>query len=52
MKNNIVLYHAGCPDGFGAAWACWKKFGDNAEYMPVSHGSPPPNVEGKNVYIA
>lgn len=51
MKNNIVLYHAGCPDGFGAAWACWKKFGDNAEYMPVSHGSPPPNVEGKNVII-
>ena len=51
MKNISVLYHAGCPDGFGAAWACWNKFGDNAEYIPVKHGASPPNVEGRNVII-
>lgn len=51
MKDTLILYHAGCPDGFGAAWACWKKFGENAEYIPVKHGFPPPDVKGKNVII-
>jgi hypothetical protein len=26
MKKTIILYHLDCPDGFGAAWAAWKKF--------------------------
>jgi oligoribonuclease NrnB/cAMP/cGMP phosphodiesterase (DHH superfamily) len=51
LENILVLYHAGCPDGFGAAWACWNKFGDKAKYVPVKHGAPPPNVEGRNVII-
>jgi oligoribonuclease NrnB/cAMP/cGMP phosphodiesterase (DHH superfamily) len=51
-KNDIVvLYHANCPDGFCSAFAFWKKYGDNAEYIPVRHGRPPPPVEGKVVYI-
>ena len=37
-----VLYHANCPDGFGAALACWMKFGSNAKYHPVRYGAPPP----------
>ncbi|OGC84737.1 hypothetical protein A3F55_02675 [Candidatus Adlerbacteria bacterium RIFCSPHIGHO2_12_FULL_53_18] len=51
MKNIVVLYHASCPDGFGGAYSAWKKFGENAEYIPVYHGDPPPNVTGKEVYI-
>ncbi len=51
MNNVLVLYHAGCADGFGSAWACWKKFGDNADYIAVKHGVSPPSVEGKNVII-
>lgn len=51
MNDTLVLYHAGCPDGFGAAWACWNKLGDNADYIPVKHGAPPPSVKGKNVII-
>jgi uncharacterized protein len=38
---DIVLYHAECSDGFGAAWAIWKRFPD-ARFIPVKHGHPPP----------
>lgn len=38
---DIVLYHAECSDGFGAAWALWKKF-PSARFFPVKHGHPPP----------
>lgn len=34
----IVIYHANCTDGFGAAFAAWLKFGDNAEYLPMNYG--------------
>lgn len=34
----LVFYHANCADGFGAAFAAWTKFGDNAEYVPVQYG--------------
>src|SRR5262245_44398077 len=37
----IVLYHADCADGFGAAWAIWKQF-PAARFIPVKHGNPPP----------
>ncbi len=51
-KKIVVLYHADCPDGFGGAYAAWKKFGDDAEYIPVEHGFPPPDhLAGKEVYL-
>ncbi len=51
-KDIVILYHANCPDGFGAAYAAWKKLGDTADYIPVSHGNPPPEgLSGKEVYI-
>ena len=34
------MYHAGCPDGFGAAWAVWKAWGDQARYIPRGHEDP------------
>lgn len=47
-----VLYHAFCADGFGAAWAAWKRFGDDATYLAVQHGAPPPPVSSSDdVYI-
>lgn len=50
--QNYILYHGGCPDGFGAAWAAWRKFGDDAEYIPVKHGNPPPELpDGSQVWI-
>lgn len=39
-----VLYHANCPDGFGAALACWQHFGGQAQYIPVSYGQPCPEI--------
>ncbi|MEK7559912.1 MAG: DHHA1 domain-containing protein [Patescibacteria group bacterium] len=51
-KKITVLYHNRCDDGFGAAWVAWKKFGDKAEYVGVTHGDPPPRgLRGKEVYI-
>lgn len=47
----MVLYHADCIDGFGAAWAAWRRFGDAAEYLPVTHGDDPPDVTGRHVHI-
>lgn len=41
-KPTVVLYHADCTDGFGAAWALWKKYPD-AQYLPVKHGRVPPS---------
>ena len=55
MKDNkkiIVLYHKGCEDGFGAAWAAWRKFGARAEYIGVNRdGILPENLKGKDVYL-
>ena len=33
----LVIYHASCADGFGAAFAAWLKFGDDAEYVPMQY---------------
>lgn len=33
----LVIYHADCTDGFGAAFAAWLKLGDNAEYLPMEY---------------
>jgi hypothetical protein len=38
--RKVCLYHAGCPDGFGAAWAVWRAWGDDAEYRPIGHDEP------------
>ena len=51
-KKIAVLYHKGCTDGFGAAWAAWKKFGARAEYLGVERGQPSPKrLKGKDVYM-
>lgn len=33
----LVLFHAHCADGFGAAFAAWLKFGDEAEYVAMQY---------------
>lgn len=47
----LVIYHAACTDGFGAAYAAWKLLGDRAEYHAAKYGEPPPDVAGKNVVV-
>lgn len=51
----LVIYHDHCTDGFGAAYAAWVKFGDEAEYLPMQYGKKldPSKVlyEDRVVYI-
>ena len=59
----LIIYHDNCADGFGAAWAAYKKFGaDGAEYLPMNYNDKrveleddqlkfPVDLAGRNVYI-
>lgn len=48
----VIVYHANCPDGFGGAYAAWKRFGDTAEYHPLSYNDPVPDIfSGARVYF-
>lgn len=55
--NPLVIYHGkGCPDGFTAALAAWRFFGDRGEYLGLDHGQVRsvgdlPMLEGRAVYI-
>lgn len=52
LQDIVIIYHGKCRDGFGAAFAAWKKFGERASYVPVTDRSnPPAGLEGKEVYI-
>ena len=46
---NLIIYHSNCPDGFGAAYSAWRRLGDQAEYCPMNHNDPFPDVDGKVV---
>lgn len=50
-KPDMMIYHANCADGFGAAWAAWLRWGDSVEYVPCAYGQPYPDVHGKHVLI-
>lgn len=56
-KNTIVIYHGDCNDGFAAALAAWKFFGDNAQYIAGEYGTDKKfpfdkiNVDNKDVII-
>ena len=53
MKRNC-FFHAGCPDGFGAAWALWRAWGDDGRFIPHSHDDPliPLDFEGEQVVMS
>ena len=52
MTKNVFLYHKNCDDGFGAAWAAWKKFGKRGTYIgSAPSDNPPSGLEGKHVYL-
>lgn len=45
MSKTYILYHANCTDGLGAKYAAWKKFGDQAEYLPMKYDDAIPSFE-------
>jgi hypothetical protein len=51
MRPDICIYHGNCADGFGAAWAVWRRFGDAVRYVPAFYGQEPPDVACKNVVL-
>lgn len=51
MTPDICIYHANCDDGFAAAFAVWKRFGDAVKYVPCNYGNDAPDVTGKDVLI-
>ncbi len=52
IKDIVVIYHADCRDGFGAAYAAWKKFGDTASYIPrKTQTDLPEGLTSKELYI-
>lgn len=46
----LVLYHAGCADGFSAAWVV-HQLGIDAEFRPVDYEHGPPDATGRDVMI-
>lgn len=51
----LVIYHASCADGFGAAFAAWLKLGDEAEYRACQYGREEfqegESVHNREVYV-
>lgn len=53
-KKPIVFYHLDCSaaDGFGGAYAAWKKFKDRAEYRGLTRDMKPPlHLRGRELYF-
>lgn len=46
----LVIYHAGCWDGFCAAWVARKALGD-IDGHAAHYGTQPPDVRGREVYV-
>lgn len=50
IEPTLCIYHGNCADGFGAAWAVWKKFPD-IRFHPGIYGEVPPDVIGEDVVL-
>jgi len=51
VSRPLVIYHANCLDGFGAAVAAHIHFSGEADFSAAKHGYEPPNCKGRDVYI-
>lgn len=51
--RTYVFYHGNCADGFGAAWAAWKKLGNQVRYIPLhnAEGLPMDLRGGSRVFL-
>jgi oligoribonuclease NrnB/cAMP/cGMP phosphodiesterase (DHH superfamily) len=48
----VVIYHGDCADGFGGAYAAWKKFGAKAAYLSAADRfALPCPLKNKEVYL-
>lgn len=51
--KSTIYYHANCLDGYGAAYAAWRHFGDSALYRAMQYGDSwlVDEVSGRDVFI-
>jgi len=55
-EKPLVIYHANCLDGFGAAFAAWLKFGDDADYVALDYPDrrdfcTNTDMSGRDIYV-
>ena len=48
----LCIYHGNCADGFGAAWVFSRHAGEDFDFHPGVYQNTPPEVEGRDVYLA
>jgi nanoRNase/pAp phosphatase (c-di-AMP/oligoRNAs hydrolase) len=52
IHETLVIYHADCLDGLGAAWSAFCKLGTHGRYIPARYGEAIPDFEpGATIYI-
>jgi len=51
MTAPLVIHHAGCADGFGAAWCFHHAYGGHVNFVAARHGDLPPAVAGREVFL-
>jgi len=52
INETLVIYHADCLDGLGAAWSAFCKLGTQVRYIPARYGDDIPDFEpGATLYI-
>jgi oligoribonuclease NrnB/cAMP/cGMP phosphodiesterase (DHH superfamily) len=52
MDKHVIIYHANCADGFGAAWAASKALTGDKVFVPANYGDElPAEVDGAHVYV-
>lgn len=50
-QDYVVLYHGGCNDGSGAAWAAYCQLGDDATYLPYYYGSDHLDISDRIIFM-
>lgn len=50
MADPVIIHHAGCPDGFGAAWWLGCALGDHEKHEG-RYGQAPPDCTGRDVWL-
>jgi len=52
LKDPICIYHGNCPDGFGAAWVIYNKFGNKFDFYPANHSDTIiPDIKYRDVFM-
>ena len=50
--RRICVHHAGCPDGFSAAWATWRGWGRDGEFIARGHEDRLRGQEVEDAFVA